>query len=136
MIVSFDNKYLVDLYKLGTLLHPNYSNLYNEESLNGGVNRVFMYILDNKLIGFIHIQDLFDEVDIIDIIVDPSNRNKGYATKLLKYVFDYAKNKKVILEVSEDNTSALELYKKNNFQEINRRKGYYKGKDAIIMEKK
>ena len=136
MIISFDVKYLEKLYSLGELLHSNYSNLYNEESLNTGVNKVFMYILDNKLIGYIHIQDLIYEIDVIDIIVDPAYRNKGYATCLLKYIFDYAKGKKIILEVNEDNKYALELYKKNNFREINRRKGYYSGKDAIIMEKK
>ena len=45
-------------------------------------------------------------------------------------------DKKIILEVSDQNTSALNLYKKYNFIEINRRKGYYNGIDAIIMEKK
>lgn len=136
MIVSFDNKYLDDIYELGSLLHDNYRNLYNEESLNNDVNKTFLIIDNNDLIGFIHIQDLIDEVDIIDIIIDVKYRNKGYASKLLEYVINYANGKKILLEVNENNTSAINLYKKYSFVEINRRKGYYNGQDAIIMEKK
>lgn len=136
MIVSFDNKYLDDIYELGSLLHDNYRNLYSEESLNNDVNKTFLIIDNNDLIGFIHIQDLIDEVDIIDIIIDVNYRNKGYASKLIDYVINYANGKKILLEVNENNTSAINLYKKYSFIEINRRTGYYNGQDAIIMEKK
>jgi len=136
MIIEFDRKYLFDLYKLGTLLNRDYSRLYDEESLNNGVNKTFLCVDDNKLIGFIHIQDLIDEIDIINIIISEENRRKGYASKLIEYVINYANNKKIILEVSDQNINAINLYKKYNFIEINRRKGYYNGIDAIIMEKK
>lgn len=136
MIIGYDNKYIGDIYRLGMMLHDNFDRLYNEESLNNNVNKSFLYIEDDKLLGFIHVQDLIDELDIIDIVIDPSYRSKGYASKLLEYVIDYANNKKIMLEVSENNTSAINLYKKYKFVEINRRKGYYNGIDAIIMEKK
>lgn len=137
MITSFENSYLQDVYKLGSLLHENYRNLYDETSLNSDVNKVFMCVDNsNKLIGFIHIQNLIDEIDIIDIIIDSSYRKLGYASKLLNYVIDYAKNKRIILEVNQDNLPAINLYKKHGFSEINRRKGYYNGVDAIVMEKK
>lgn len=136
MIIEFDRKYLFDIYKLGTLLNRDYSRLYDEESLNNGVNKTFLCVDDNKLIGFIHIQDLIDEIDIINIIISEENRRKGYASKLIEYVINYANNKKIILEVSDQNINAINLYKKYNFIEINKRKGYYNGIDAIIMEKK
>lgn len=136
MIIDFDKKYLYDVYKLGSLLNRDYSRLYDEESLNNGVNKTFLYVLNDELIGFIHIQDLMDEIDVINIVISEENRRKGYASKLIEYVINYAKDKKIILEVSDQNTSALNLYKKYNFIEINRRKGYYNGIDAIIMEKK
>ena len=136
MIIEFDKKYLFDIYKLGSLLNRDYSRLYDEESLNTGVNKTFLYIENNKLIGFIHIQDLIDEIDIINIVISEENRRKGYASKLIEYVINYANNKKIILEVSDQNINAINLYKKYNFIEINRRKGYYNGIDAIIMEKK
>ena len=136
MIIDFDKKYLYDVYKLGSLLNRDYSRLYDEESLNNGVNKTFLYVLNDELIGFIHIQDLIDEIDVINIVINEENRRKGYASKLIENVINYAKDKKIILEVSDQNTSALNLYKKYNFIEINRRKGYYNGIDAIIMEKK
>lgn len=136
MIIDFDKKYLYDVYKLGSLLNRDYSRLYDEESLNNGVNKTFLYVLNDELIGFIHIQDLMDEIDVINIVISEENRRKGYASKLIEHVINYAKDKKIILEVSDQNTSALNLYKKYNFIEINRRKGYYNGIDAIIMEKK
>ena len=136
MIIDFDKKYLYDVYKLGSLLNRDYSRLYDDESLNNGVNKTFLYVLNDELIGFIHIQDLIDEIDVINIVINEENRRKGYASKLIEHVINYAKDKKIILEVSDQNTSALNLYKKYNFIEINRRKGYYNGIDAIIMEKK
>lgn len=136
MIIDFDKKYLYDVYKLGSLLNRDYSRLYDEESLNNGVNKTFLYVLNDELIGFIHIQDLIDEIDVINIVIGEENRRKGYASKLIEHVINYAQDKKIILEVSDQNTSALNLYKKYNFIEINRRKGYYNGIDAIIMEKK
>ena len=136
MIIEFNNKYLFDMYELGTLLNKDFSRLYDEESLNKGVNKTFLCVDNDKLIGFIHIQDLVDEIDIINIVIDENCRRKGYASMLIDYVTNYAKDKKIILEVSDQNLSAINLYKKYNFVEINRRKGYYNGIDAIIMEKK
>lgn len=136
MIIEFDKKYLFDVYKLGSLLNRDYAKLYDEESLNTGVNKTFLLVEDDRLIGFIHIQDLIDEVDIINIVISEENRRKGYASKLIEHVINYANDKKIILEVSDQNINAVNLYKKYNFIEINRRKGYYNGIDAIIMEKK
>lgn len=136
MIIDFDKKYLYDVYKLGSLLNRDYSRLYDEESLNSGVNKTFLCVINDKVVGFIHIQDLIDEIDIINIVISEDNRRKGYASILIEHVINYAGEKKLILEVNEQNISALNLYKKYNFVEINRRKGYYNGIDAIIMEKK
>lgn len=136
MIIGFNKKYLLDVYKLGSLLNHNYANLYDEQSLNKDVNKTFLYVDDDKLVGFIHIQDLNGEVDIINIVIDENYRRHGYASKLIEYVINYASNRPIFLEVNDQNTNALNLYKKYGFTEINRRKGYYNGIDAIIMEKK
>ena len=136
MIIGFNKKYLFDVYKLGSLLNHNYANLYDEQSLNKDVNKTFLYVDDDKLVGFIHIQDLNGEVDIINIVIDENYRRNGYASKLIEYVINYASNRPIFLEVNDQNTNALNLYKKYGFAEINRRKGYYNGIDAIIMEKK
>ena len=136
MITGFNSKYINEIYNLGNKLNNNYSNLYNEESLNTGVNKTFLYVINDQLVGFIHIQNLIDEIDIINIIINENFRRKGYASKLLDYVISISNNKKLILEVSSLNIPAINLYKKYGFEQINVRKGYYSGSDALIMEKK
>jgi ribosomal-protein-alanine N-acetyltransferase len=48
--------------------------------------------------------------------------------------FKERKVKEVFLEVRESNFPAIKLYYKLGFKEIGRRKGYYKGEDALIMK--
>lgn len=136
MITDFDNKYIDQVYILGKELNPKFDVLYDELSLNKDCNHTYLLVRGEKLIGFIHIQDLVDEIDIIDIIIDKTYRHKGYASKLLDYILDIKDSKKIILEVDVNNIPAINLYHKYNFIEINRRKKYYNGSDAIIMEKK
>ena len=136
MIELLDVQNMGEITKLGIKLHENFTNLYNYESLMEDVNKTYVYKLNNIIIGFIHIQELIDEVDIIDIVIAEEYRRKGYGSKLLSYVLDMYKDKKFILEVSKDNSAAISLYHNNGFNDINVRKGYYNGIDAIIMEKK
>jgi len=136
MIIEFDKKYLENIYDLGTELNEKYRNLYDVNSLNKDVNKTYILLENNYFVGFIHIQELVDEIDIIDIIIDRNYRHNGYATKLLDYIFDINKDKKFILEVNVNNIPAINLYLKHGFIEIYRRKGYYNANDAIVMEKK
>ena len=136
MIKELDINNVDKVINLGLKLNSNYSNLYDYESLNSGVNKTYTILDNNNIIGFIHIQDLIDEVDIIDIVIDEKYRRKGYGKSLINYILDFYKDKKVILEVSVDNEEAVNLYKSLNFSVINVRKGYYNGTDALVMEKK
>ena len=105
--------------RLGLKLNANFDNLY-----------------DKNIIGFIHIQQLIDEVDIIDVVVDEEYRRKGYGQRLVEFVIHNNLGKRIILEVSVNNKAAIGLYNKLGFREINTRKGYYNGVDAIVMERK
>ena len=42
----------------------------------------------------------------------------------------------ITLEVADGNLGALALYEKHGFTVVGRRSGFYKGKDAVKMEKK
>jgi ribosomal protein S18 acetylase RimI-like enzyme len=136
MIFELTEHDLDNVIKLGTELNYNFPNLYTYESLNLGVNKTFILKNNNTLIGFIHVQDLDDDVSIINVIVKKEFRHLGYGDKLIKYVIEKYINKRIILEVSNDNKSAINLYIKNNFAQIGIRKGYYDGIDAIVMERK
>lgn len=136
MIRRANKEDLDKIVTLGVELNDNFKSLYNYESLNEDVNETFVIVSNNDVIGFIHIQNLVGEIDIINFIVDKDFRNNKNGYKLLKYIIDNYVDKKIFLEVAEDNEAAIKLYKRNGFIEINRRNNYYSGKDAIIMERK
>ena len=122
---------------LGKLLKGNFKDLYNlEEEINRDYSSIVGYEEDNKIVAFLHIKIIQDEIDVENIVVAESYRKRKIATKLLTHIINKYENKKIFLEVNEKNTSAYNLYSKMGFKEINRRKGYYNGTDdAIIMVK-
>ena len=78
------------------------------------------------------------ECDIINLAVEKGSRRKGCGTLLLQSVFERARGKgagKCFLEVAEGNLAAASLYKKSGFAAVGRRKGFYRGEDALVMEK-
>ena len=88
--------------------------------------------------GFIVWRLVLDEAEIITIGVHPNQRGNGIAESMLVIAENEIKKsggKKVFLEVAENNTPALELYKKHGYIETGKRPKYYNGIDAILMEK-
>ena len=123
-----------DFQELGKLLNDNFANLYNlNDELNRDYSIVLGYEKEGKIVAFLHINLIQDEIDIINIVVAKEYRKQKIATKLLTYIINNYPNKKIILEVNEKNSNAYNLYLKMGFKENNRRKGYYNGDDAIIM---
>ena len=129
---KFDIKHINDI---GNSYVNNFEKLYDlNKLLNDNINKIYVY--DNEeILGFIHLTVLNNEIDIINIVVEKQHRNKQIGTKLLKYVLNIYNKHTFYLEVSDDNTNAIKLYKKFNFKIINKRKKYYKDKDALIMKK-
>lgn len=75
------------------------------------------------------------DLDVISIAVVSRARRQGWAETLLGGVKSRVDVKQVFLEVDSENTSAIALYKKLNFLEYGKRKGYYQGiKDAVLMK--
>ena len=80
-----------------------------------------------------------DEAEILTIAVLPTCRKKGKGKALLKQLSEELSLRgvsRLFLEVSVDNQPAFMLYSHFGFKEIGRRKGYYKGIDALTMEKR
>lgn len=91
---------------------------------------------ENKIIGVLVYQDLIDNLTIDYLIVDESFRNKGIASRMLKYIEDKHKNIiNITLEVRESNNTAINFYKKNGFKSAAIRKNYYKNENGILMIK-
>jgi len=94
---------------------------------------------ENGILGVIVFEEIYGRIELDYIIVDDNYRRLGIASKLMDYLVYYAKNNSVsniTLEVNENNTSAINLYKKYKFKLVSRRENYYKDNDAILMIRK
>lgn len=95
----------------------------------------------NKIVGFAGIMLIADEAELLNIAVTPSFQGCGIGQALLKKMIVLAKEKgckRMLLEVRESNTLAMNLYDKNGFVRLGERKDYYSHprENAIIMERK
>lgn len=127
---------IASINKLGILANENFTNVYNiREILDKDYEFIYVYEEDNNVLGFIQIEKHFEVLDLINIAVSEDTRRKGIASKLIQYIIDNVEHERFLLEVNSNNTSAIKLYQKFNFKEINIRKNYYSNGDAIIMER-
>ena len=104
--------------------------------------RYFSHLLleNAQVIGYFVASSVAGEVTLMNIAIAPARQGCGYGRVLLQFLLDYAHQKgeqEVWLEVRASNLSALALYDKLGFVEVDRRKNYYpcaKGReDALIM---
>ena len=79
------------------------------------------------------------ECEIHTIAVDPEFQGRGHGRALLATLLEIADSRKapVFLEVRTDNETAINLYRRNGFDEIGVRRGYYQpsGADAYTMRR-
>ena len=109
-----------------------FSKSYLNTLIKGDDSFIYVYLIDDKVCGYLMILDSIDVYEILAIATVEEYRNKGIAQELL----DKIKTKDIFLEVRESNKKAINFYKKNNFKQISIRKGYYSDptEDAIIMK--
>ena len=91
------------------------------------------------ILGVLVFEEIYDRIEIDYIIVNVDYRRCGIASKLMDFLIEYSKNNNILnitLEVNENNTSAINLYKKYKFELVSRREKYYKDTDAILMIRK
>lgn len=136
MVNKYTEEDIEEINALGKELNNDFKELFHISSLNKN-EEIYTYKENNELIGFIHIYNGIDVIDILNFIIKKNHRNKGIGAILLDNVITslYNTNKKIMLEVKSDNP-AIHLYEKFNFEIVNTRKNYYNNKDAIIMERK
>ena len=91
-------------------------------------------------VGYIGFNIVLDEGYIANVAVRHKYRRQGIAKKLIQTVIDTAINNDlafVTLEVRPSNRNAVSLYKKYGFEEVGRRKNFYRDptEDGLIMTK-
>lgn len=109
-------------------------------------NTLFLKLEDGKimkkLIGFIVvINDREDQVNIINFLIHPQFQSKGYGSLLLQETIERIKKrlkeiKKIVLNVQVNNSLAIKLYEKFNFQKNSKiiENYYQSGEDAYLLE--
>lgn len=121
--------------KLGNLLHNDFDRLFHIETEIASKYGIVLISEENESInGFLYAVDAIDTIDLLSIVVDIKARNNGVASSLLNHlILQYGEKRPIVLEVDQENKCAIGLYEKFHFKIKNIRKGYYNGKDALLM---
>ena len=136
MVDNYKENYYDEIIKLGKIVNEDFEKLFKINNLNR-TEKIYVYLYDNKVTGFIHISSNYEIIDILNIVVDSKYEKQGIGTKLINYIIKKKDTivSKIMLEVREDNLKAINFYQKNHFAIIAKRQNYYKNKDALIMER-
>jgi ribosomal protein S18 acetylase RimI-like enzyme len=110
-------------------------------------NDYVFYLEDNGLIiGCLKISlEIFPICKILDFVIDPEYRGKGYGKELLQKTLDSSLNDHKIntlhlylmvrTESNEENTPAINLYKKFGFKMTHLKVEYTDGENTIMLKK-
>ena len=95
---------------------------------------------DGRLMGYAIAWHVMDEGELANLAVAPDARRRGVASALLDAVIRDASARgtsRIFLEVRESNSAARALYSARGFDEVGRRKGYYRlpVEDALILRR-
>ena len=97
-------------------------------------------IVGGAVAGYVGSQTVIDESDMMNVAVHPEHRRQGIAEMLINDLVDALKEKGIhslMLEVRASNEPAIALYEKLGFEQVGRRKNYYRNprEDALILRK-
>lgn len=89
-----------------------------------------------RVLGFLVVRQIApDEREILNLAVEPAERRRGVARKLLETELRRPKNQ-WFLEVRASNSSAIKLYESAGFRTAGRRESYYSNpsESGIVMK--
>jgi [ribosomal protein S18]-alanine N-acetyltransferase len=109
-----------------------------DEITNEETRRYTVAIEDEKIIGYLGIMYVMDELHVNTLGTLPGHEGRGVATALMKEAWAVAKAqgvRRATLEVAVSNTRAQELYRRFGFSPVGVRKNYYERthEDALIL---
>ena len=97
----------------------------------------FVALYQNLVVGYVGVQTLGDELNLLKLAVLPQYQKLGIGFKLMEHTFEYRKLHKLssyFLEVKENNKTAIKLYQKFGFKTESKREKYYSdGQTALVM---
>lgn len=132
-----------DLSTLVKIQDNNGYNAWSEKSLKETLSKGYCVVLEhqNSLIGFALFSSVFDEAELLNIVLLENYQGKGMAAALLMQALSDLKDDDVrscFLEVGINNQKAIQLYEKLGFKPTGKRENYYKTdngtQDALLMQ--
>lgn len=142
MAIKIEKMNLNHLNELQEILISDFDDFWSFSTLKEEVeNENSSYIIgkiNNEIIGFAGLKIIFDQADIMNIVIKKTYRNQGIGTLLLENLILLAKDLNIstlFLEVNEQNKPAIHLYEKLGFKKLGVRKKYYNNNNGIIMKK-
>tara|TARA_B100000945_G_scaffold316410_1_gene317278 strand:- start:400 stop:855 length:456 start_codon:yes stop_codon:yes gene_type:complete len=138
LIVTAKIKHLMDIYDIEQKM---FSNPWTNQQIKDDIlstldSENWVYINNNRVIGYILGHVVVDEYHLNNIAVHPNFIRMKIGTKLVLHVILQLKVKNIrtiYLEVSEKNIIAQRCYQSLGFIKVGLRKGYYlNGDDAIL----
>ena len=111
-------------------------NMIFEVLANKTDKRLWIYEVDNYVVGFIIDMRHKDEISLLNIAIHKCFQGLGHGLEMLKkYIKSLPGKYSIYLEVNKNNIKALNMYTKLNFDRVSIRKSYYAdGGDAINMQ--
>jgi len=142
MAIQIEKMNLNHLNELQEILISDFDDFWSFSTLKEELeNENSSYIIGkihNEIIGFAGLKIIFDQADIMNIVIKKTYRNQGIGTLLLENLILLAKDLNIstlFLEVNEQNKPAIHLYEKLGFEKLGVRKKYYNNNNGIIMKK-
>lgn len=134
MVREANTNDITALYNLGKKMHDNFEETYDLlQIFNNSFNKILIWEED-EVIAFLHYTVLYENVDIVNIFVDETYRQKNIATRLFEEMINRIPDgSNITLEVNENNFPAIKLYKKFGFKNLAIRKQYYGKDNGILM---
>ena len=130
---------VLDIYNIElSCFNNSYSIQTIQDDLNNDKVAIFLYVKNNKVVGYISVYYFLDEANLQKIAVVESERRNGIATQLINYASIFLKENKIesfYLEVNEHNLIAINVYEKLGFKKISTRQNYYGSDSAIVFQK-
>ena len=137
-----DKMKISDFELIKNNLRSDYDDFWSKEGLEQELlneNRIYILAKDentNEILGFAGISIIFNEAELMNIVVKKNKRKHGIGKALLEKIINICieNNIEVVkLEVNENNISAKNLYKSCGFIQTGKRERYYNNKDAAIL---
>jgi ribosomal-protein-alanine N-acetyltransferase len=97
-----------------------------------GVKLVLAEDADGKVVGFSLYRTIVEDSELLLLAVHPQARGRGIGRLMLShFIADSKRNgaSRIHLEVRDGN-SAIEVYRAAGFEQVNRRRNYYRGRDG------